>query len=60
MTGFSLYFKVVSPPLPYSDMPSKRVFLSAMYDVQIEPTLADCLHFPFAIMTTYHSNSLFD
>jgi hypothetical protein len=29
-------------------MPYKRVFLSAMYDVQIEPTLTDRLHFPLS------------
>lgn len=40
MTGFCLYFKVVSCPLPYSDMPTMRVFLSAMYDVRIEPNIS--------------------
>jgi hypothetical protein len=37
-------------------MLNKRVFISAMYDVQIEPTLADRLHFLSAVMTRYHSN----
>lgn len=34
-------------------MPNKRVFVSAMlYDVQIEPTLADRPHSPFNV--TFH------
>ena len=37
-------------------MPNKRVIPSAMYDVQIEPTLADRTHFRSAVMTRYHSN----
>ena len=36
-------------------MPNKHVFVSAMYDVQIEPTLADRPHFPFAVTTRNHS-----